>query len=246
MFVEYSEMLLQALETGVAEYDGVHLKQPRVELRPRPFKSFKGRTYCGAVSPESMEIMAKLGVGMLITPSKPWDVVGREMVEYQTHFRKYHGEEPVPTIAVGWVFCDEDEGRAKELGAKYIKDYWMTVLGHYGFNKPENFKGKKGYEFYAKGAELQQKMKEEEIANAFLDFHVYGTPAQCYEKIMDIRSHVGCLRFNGVFRYAGMPYPEAERNLRLFAETVVPRLRKVPDPTVFTTDVDKVGFDSAG
>ena len=245
MFIEYSQMLIEALESGIAAFDGQHLKQPKVELRPRPFRSFKGRTYCGAVSPESMEIMARLGVGMLITPSKPWDVVGKEMAEYQTHYRKYHGEEPVPTIAVGWVFCDEDEGRAKELGAKYIGAYWKTVLAHYGFNKPENFKDKKGYEHYVKGAELQQKMKEDEIARAFLEFHVYGTPTQCFEKIMDIRSHVGCIQFNGVFRYAAMPYDEAERNLRLFSRTVVPRLKQVPNPTVFTTEIDKLSLKAA-
>jgi hypothetical protein len=39
------------------------VKQARRELRPRPFKSFRGRTYAAAVSPESSEIMAKLGIG---------------------------------------------------------------------------------------------------------------------------------------------------------------------------------------
>jgi hypothetical protein len=32
----------------------------------------------------------------------------------------------------------------------------------------------------------------------------------------------------GVFSYAGMPYDEGERNMRLFARTVMPELKKVP------------------
>jgi alkanesulfonate monooxygenase SsuD/methylene tetrahydromethanopterin reductase-like flavin-dependent oxidoreductase (luciferase family) len=233
IFIEYSEMLLEALESGYAEYDGAYLKQPRVELRPAPFKSFKGRRYCGAVSPESMEIMAKLGVGMLITPSKPWEQVAKEMAEYHQCYRKYHGDDPVPTIATGWVFCDESADRAREIGGKFIKDYWQTTLNHYGFNKPETFKGKKGYENYAAGAEVQAKMKADEIAEAFLDFHVYGTPEQCYEKIMKIRGHIGCKAFTGIFSYADMPVAEVERSLGLFAKKVLPELKKVPDPKTF-------------
>ena len=53
--------------------------QPRAAIRPAPFKSFRGRTYAAAVSPESAPIMAKLGVGMLIIPQKPWTEVAKEL-----------------------------------------------------------------------------------------------------------------------------------------------------------------------
>jgi alkanesulfonate monooxygenase SsuD/methylene tetrahydromethanopterin reductase-like flavin-dependent oxidoreductase (luciferase family) len=67
-FVESAETVLRGLETGFCEYDGVYVKQPRVAIRPAPFKSFRGRTYAAAVSPESLPIMASLGVGILIIP----------------------------------------------------------------------------------------------------------------------------------------------------------------------------------
>src|SRR5215210_3123190 len=44
-FKEATEAILGALETGVMEYQGQHVRQPRVELHPAPCKSFKGRTY---------------------------------------------------------------------------------------------------------------------------------------------------------------------------------------------------------
>src|SRR3954447_20912928 len=52
-FKEYSDAVLTGLETGVREYDGELYKQPRVEIRPDPLKSFKGRIFASAVSPES-------------------------------------------------------------------------------------------------------------------------------------------------------------------------------------------------
>jgi len=74
-FVESAEMLLKGLESGWCEYDGTFVKQPRAAIRPAPFKSFRGRTYAAAVSPESLPIMARLGVGILIIPQKPWHEV---------------------------------------------------------------------------------------------------------------------------------------------------------------------------
>src|SRR5260221_5792106 len=62
LFVEYGEALLKGLETGVMEYQGKHYKQPPAAIRPAPFKSFRGRTYAAAVSPESARIMAQLSV----------------------------------------------------------------------------------------------------------------------------------------------------------------------------------------
>src|SRR6266576_6813672 len=65
-FVESAEMLLHGLETGYCEYKGQFVHQPRAAIRPAPFKSFRGRAYAAAVSPESVHIMAELGVGILI------------------------------------------------------------------------------------------------------------------------------------------------------------------------------------
>ena len=70
---------------GYCEYDGAFVKQPRAAIRPAPFKSFRGRTYAAAVSPESLPIMAKLGVGILIIPQKPWHEVAKELETYREH-----------------------------------------------------------------------------------------------------------------------------------------------------------------
>lgn len=59
----------------------------------------------------------------------------------------------------------------------------------------------------------------------FVDLQVAGTPDECFEKIMDIRSMVGSDSFVMVAAYADMPLDEAERNMRLFADSIAPRLR---------------------
>src|ERR671919_3149620 len=107
-FVECAETVLTGLETGYCEYAGTYVKQPRAPVRPAPFKSFRGRTYAAAVSPESLPIMAKLGVGILIIPQKPWHEVAKELDTYRTVYRQVNGVEAPPPISAGWTFCDRN------------------------------------------------------------------------------------------------------------------------------------------
>src|SRR5499426_2501679 len=87
-FVESADCVLQGLEQGYCEYQGQFVQQPRTDIRPAPFKSFRGRTYAAAVSPESLPIMAKLGVGILVVPQKPWDAVEAEIKQYNELYRE--------------------------------------------------------------------------------------------------------------------------------------------------------------
>jgi alkanesulfonate monooxygenase SsuD/methylene tetrahydromethanopterin reductase-like flavin-dependent oxidoreductase (luciferase family) len=225
-FVECAEMLLRGLETGYCEYRGAFVTQPRAAIRPAPFKSFRGRTYAAAVSPESMPIMAKLGVGILIIPQKPWKEVAKELDQYRAVYREANGIDAPPPIAAGWTFCDEDPDRAKTMARRYIGGYYQTVLDHYQF-AGDHLATTKGYEYYGKMADKIRQYGTETVIDYFMNLQVWGTPAQCYEKILEIRGRVGNDSYVGVFSYAGMPYDEAERNMRLFAREVMPELKKL-------------------
>jgi len=225
-FIESAEMLLTGLERGWCEYAGTYVKQPRADIRPAPFKSFRGRTYAAAVSPESAPIMAKLGVGMLIIPQKPWKEVATELDAYRATYREVNGTEAPPPIAAGWTFCDENAERAHELAHRYIGGYFESVLEHYNFAS-DHLASTKGYEYYGKMADKIQTYGTATVTDYFVDLQVWGTPEQCHAKIADIHRRVGNSHFVGVFSYAGMPWEEAERNMRLFAREVMPEVKKI-------------------
>src|ERR1043166_9061216 len=105
-FVESASMLLRGLESGFCEHTSDFVNQPRARIRPAPFKSFRGRTYAAAVSPESSRIMAELGVGILIIPQKPWEQVTAELADYRRIYRDVRGSEAPPPIVAGGTFCD--------------------------------------------------------------------------------------------------------------------------------------------
>ncbi len=225
-FVEYAQMILEGLEKGTCEFHGKYLEQVRRELRPRPFKSFRGRTYAAAVSPESSVIMAKLGIGILVIPQKPWEHVAKELNDYRRVYRETNGLEAPPPIVAGWTYCDENADRAAETAHRYIGNYYRSVVRHYEL-VGDHLEKTKGYESYA---EMQRKTSAEGGVDAMTDFfknlQVWGTPEQCFEKIMDIQRRTAAEAFTGVFSYAGMPYDLAEANLRLFASEVMPELKK--------------------
>jgi len=229
-FVEAADMVLTGLEQGYCEYAGKFYDQPKKDIRPKPFKSFKGRTYAAAVSPESSEIMARLGIGILIIPQKPWEDVAVELNSYRTVYREVNGVDAPSPVGAGWVFCDKDASRAEEVARKYIGAYWQSALKHYNFGG-EHFAKTKGYEFYGKMAEALSDGVDG-ITDFFLNLQVWGTPDQCFEKVMDIRSKVGCDSFTGVFSYGGMPYEESEKSMRLFAADVAPRLQQLGEKAV--------------
>jgi len=226
-FVESAQMLIEGLERGWCEFDGKHVKQQRRDIRPRPFKSFKGRTYAAAVSPESSEIMAKLGIGLLVIPQKPWEAVHEELGNYRRIFQQVNKKEAPPPVLAGWVFCDKDAGKAEAMAREYIGGYWNTVLKHYEL-VGDHLGKLKGYESYAA---MQENVSKPGMKDAMIDFflglQIYGTPQQCTDRIADFAGRLGAETFTGVFSYAGMPYEMAEQNLRLFASEVMPKLKTI-------------------
>jgi alkanesulfonate monooxygenase SsuD/methylene tetrahydromethanopterin reductase-like flavin-dependent oxidoreductase (luciferase family) len=229
-FKESAELILGALETGVAEYHGELIEQPRVDLRPRPPKSFRGRTYAAAISPESAGIMAELGVGLLIIPQKPWPAVEQELHDYRKVFRKATSEEPPPPVVSGWTFVDESADRAESLAREYITGYWDSVVKHYEFNKP-HLKDTPGYEHHGLMYDrLTAPGGSEAMADFFIGLQIWGTPAQVFDKIGVLQQKTCMDSYTGVFSFAGMPIDEAERSMKLFAREVMPELKKLPTP----------------
>ncbi|MEM7255331.1 MAG: LLM class flavin-dependent oxidoreductase, partial [Pseudomonadota bacterium] len=230
-----ADMLLEGLDDGPGEYDGDCIKQPKRARRPAPFKTFRGRTYAAAVSPESSRIMAKLGVGLLIVPQKPWETVVEELATYTDIYREENGCEPPPPLVAGWTYVDNDPARAEEMALKYIKKYYYTVMKHYEFIKG-HLKTTKGYEYYGSLTKYIDKRGEDTAASDFALLHPWGTPEQVYQKIVDIHKLVGHNGYMAILSFSGMPWEDAERNMKLFASEVMPELKKLGiDPPLFDT-----------
>jgi alkanesulfonate monooxygenase SsuD/methylene tetrahydromethanopterin reductase-like flavin-dependent oxidoreductase (luciferase family) len=228
-YAESSAMIIQGLEQGYVEYDGEYIKQPRVPIRPAPFKSFKGRTYSAAISPESMEIVGKLGVGLLLNPHKAWDVLDAELTEYRDIFRKAHGREAPPPAVEVFTLCHSNATRAEEMMRDYLPRFYHDILQHYEF-EGDHFESTKGYESYGQMSKDLRAVGEDEAAESYLDLQPWGTPDQCIEQITEMQRKIGTDHINFSFRFADMPAADAAKSMRLFAEEVLPVVKKIEVP----------------
>jgi alkanesulfonate monooxygenase SsuD/methylene tetrahydromethanopterin reductase-like flavin-dependent oxidoreductase (luciferase family) len=228
--IEGVQALMMGLEKGYIDYHGEVIDQPHALIRPRPARSFKHRIYVSALSPATYPLAGKLGLGLLFIPgSKPWNQVAGDLREYRNAFRETHGVEAPKPIFAGWVFVDEDEKRAREMGRKYIGDYILSAGRHYEM-AGDHMKGVKGYEHYAAMAEMRGLVTEEQGIDAFVGQHVWGTPEQCFDKIRETREQLDAAGFIAVTKYSTMPVDEAIRNVKLFAAGVMPRVKALrPD-----------------
>jgi len=225
LFVEHAELIMKALETGIME-GGRMIRQPAREVRPFPFKSFKGRTYAAAVSPESMPIMAKLGVGLLVIPQKPWDAVKADFEVYHRVWKEVNGATPPPKpLSGGFVFVDENKDRAEEQAMKWLSGNYKTVIKHYEMTS-EKFGTAKSYESYRAVNKFIAKHGIDGAANDFAQLMPWGIPDMVLEKLSFIKKTIDAHGFMLNFSYGGMPYDEAERNLKCFAKTVLPEVKK--------------------
>jgi alkanesulfonate monooxygenase SsuD/methylene tetrahydromethanopterin reductase-like flavin-dependent oxidoreductase (luciferase family) len=224
-FAESAEMILTGLEQGYCEFDGTFVRQPRKDIRPRPDKSFRGRTYAAAVSTESAAIMARMGVGLLIIPQKPWDLVRSELQTYRETYREATGDEAPSPYVAGWTFVDRSADRAEELARRYIGGYWDSVIEHYEFDQ-DHLKNTPGYEFHGQMYDLLNRPNgKQRMTDFFVDIQVWGTPEQVIDRITTIQDNTHNDAFVGVFSYAGMPAEETRRNAELFATDVMPELQ---------------------
>jgi alkanesulfonate monooxygenase SsuD/methylene tetrahydromethanopterin reductase-like flavin-dependent oxidoreductase (luciferase family) len=224
-FVEYSEAILNALETGWIESAGQLYRQPRTAIRPTPHASFKGRVYASAVSPESARIMARLGVGLLIIAQKPWDKTIAELNAYREIYREIHNNaEPPKPIVACFICCNEDAAAADVMHDKYTRGYSRSALDHYEFHN-EGLADIKGYEYYGALAQNIRKHGVDAFVNFLADLQVRGTPQQVYDQMLQYQHLTDCAGFIGIFSFGGMPHDVAEANMRLFAKEVLPRLQ---------------------
>lgn len=225
-FREYAEALLEALETGVMEYDGDYLKQPRVELRPRPYASYRGRVFASAVSPESVKLMANLDVGLMIIAQKPWNRVEEDVTSYRERFFAMQGRPAPKPVVVAFCAVHEDPAKAQEMRDKYLVEYARSTSSFYQFGNKE-FASIEGYEYYGALAASVEKNGIEKFNNFLADLQIWGRPEEVLEKLKAMVERFDVGSFIIYTQFGDMPFEVGRDNYELFARKVLPHLKDI-------------------
>jgi len=242
-FVEAAKIVVKALTQEVFDYDGEFFKIPATSIRPRPVSHPERRFYASSVSPESAEIMAKLGFGLLVIMQNEWPKAAEDIRRYRDITASV-GHTPRPPIISTNVSVAESREEAHERAAQYLARKWDSIDTHYHFSDG-HLATVKGYEFYGGMAKTYSKMKDESFRKKATEFYVkiqvVGTPDDCIQQIGELQKLTGLSHLVGEFGYGGMPHEEAQLNMRMFADRVMPVLQR---DAAFAAPRDGAGPDT--
>ncbi|HYD06588.1 MAG TPA: LLM class flavin-dependent oxidoreductase, partial [Reyranella sp.] len=195
--------------------------------RPRPISNPERRFYASSVSPESAEVIAKLGFGMLMIMQNEWAKCRQDIDNFQA-MSVAAGHVPKPPVILTNVSCAESREEATERAFKYLGRKWQSIDDHYHFSDG-HLANVKGYEAYGKTAKTYAKLKDPANLKKATDFYVsiqiVGTPDDCLQQLGRLQQVTGLEHLVAEFSWGNLPHHEAETNMRLFAERCLPALQ---------------------
>jgi alkanesulfonate monooxygenase SsuD/methylene tetrahydromethanopterin reductase-like flavin-dependent oxidoreductase (luciferase family) len=225
-FDQAAEIILDILETGVAEYDTPYFKQTRTPVTPKPMHGYRDREFLSvAMTPDSAMAAANLGGTMMSFVQLPWEQHHAAVDAWRKRFREVHpGKSPGAPVFSDFTFCHEDAATAERIARQYLTKYYRSVISHYDFDN-SHWKDTKGYGVYQAGADNIQKIGLDAACEGFVQSQCWGTPEQIVDRWMKRVEMTGDLRPAMAVSYAGMPHDLVKGSLRLIGEKVAPRLR---------------------
>jgi alkanesulfonate monooxygenase SsuD/methylene tetrahydromethanopterin reductase-like flavin-dependent oxidoreductase (luciferase family) len=227
-FDEAAAVIVRGVRDGFVQNDGPIYKQPRITVRPgpNPDYSWDDRLYGVAMSPESVPVIARLGLRMMTFIQFPIEKHAEPINIYRQVYRETHGTEPGPVHTQDFVYCHEDPEEAERVAREYLGRYFLSVIKHYDF-AGSHWRETKGYEAYQVGADMIREAGMEAAGAGYADTQAWGTPEQIIEKYRYRIDVIGDFSPSISPSFAGLPFDKVRASLKLFGEKVVPELHKM-------------------
>lgn len=234
-FDETLEILKLAFSQERFSYDGKIFKIPPMSLRPAPrSRDLYSRIYGSSATRESLEILSRRGMVPLFVGNKPIEEAGKE-VQFVNTIRREVGLPPCQPKNVLFMYCTATAPEALKAD-EWIDQANVDVNLHYGFADATNFKGVKGYEAYAAReaaatAVLASAVTGQKPKSTTPGYHpsnlMIGTPEEVFRRIEAAQKACSFAEITIVPQFGEMPYREAERSTRLFAQEVLPAVHEM-------------------
>ncbi len=225
-FDEAAEIVLDILDTGVAEYDTKYFTQSRTTVTPKPEFGYRDRGFFSvAMTPDSGIAAANLGATMMSFVQLPWEQHHEAVEAWRAHFRKVHPDKtPGAPVFSDFTYCHENPEVAEKVAREYLSKYYLSVIRHYDFDG-SHWGETQGYQAYQAGASMIQEIGLDAACEGFVQSQAWGTPDQIIETWTKRAELTGELRPAMAVSYAGLPFELVRDSLRLLAKEVAPALR---------------------
>ncbi|WP_297374692.1 LLM class flavin-dependent oxidoreductase [Acidiferrobacter sp.] len=218
------EILIKAFaEPGPIDFAGRHFRFADIAVRPRPIQQPHPPLWMAAVSPESFELAARLGLGVLAGPFKPWFMVKEDIRHYRAAYARHHGDNPRCPPRVGMtlgIFCLDDGKEARAIARTNITWFYRELLR---LTAPLLSRLQDGYEYYRRFGALAPLLKGGVNLPILerLGMVVAGDPEHCRKRLRTYAEagvdHLLCAVVAGA-----SPTDQNRQALTLLSEQVLP------------------------
>jgi alkanesulfonate monooxygenase SsuD/methylene tetrahydromethanopterin reductase-like flavin-dependent oxidoreductase (luciferase family) len=233
-FKEGIDILRLALTEERFSYHGQHYQREDISVRPRPRRAdLVDRLYAGVITPQSLEITARMGLKLMFTQSLSFEDVADKVAVFNG-FRAEEGLEPIHPIIVPNLFCAASVDEAVEYGTRTSSTYMVAANKHYEFAKAEVFASIKGYEQWAQISSRRPSSDAATPPPETAPHGLFGTPDILIERLQWIADNVRPSQIVVITNQGGIPAEAVERSLRLFAKEVLP-VAQAMTPAPFAT-----------
>src|SRR5712692_10284537 len=156
-----------------------------------------------------------------------WPKAAESIVSYRKIARSV-GHHPPPRIILTNVACAESREEAQDRAMQWLGKKWQSIDDHYHFSDG-HLATVKGYETYGKMAKTYARLQDEaervRATEFYVKIQIVGTPQDCIEQIAELQRVTGTDHVVTEFSFGGIPHDDAEKNMRLFANRVLPVLQ---------------------
>ena len=203
-------------------FSGRHFEIENAEVLPKVVQQPHPPLWMAAVSPESFELAARLGVGVLVGPFKPWFMVKTDIEQYHAAWKKYQGGgemKPRVGMTIG-LLCLADGARARAIAKTHLLWFYGALLKQ---TAPVLERLHAGYEYYRRVGALKF-LAQKVLSLAALEaagMVAVGDPEHCRRQLQTYRD-AGVDRLLLAVSAGGTSSEIVRECLRLVGEKIIP------------------------
>jgi alkanesulfonate monooxygenase SsuD/methylene tetrahydromethanopterin reductase-like flavin-dependent oxidoreductase (luciferase family) len=207
-FSESAEIIRQAWSDAPVNFRGEFYSYENVNILPKPVQRPHPRIWVAATrSEETFRWAGAMGYDLMTVPFvHPSTEALRDLVKIYRDALARSGHDFVARQVLGkfHVYVSDSFEHGMREAAPFMKNY--SDLHH--------------------AADPTRRLTERDIGSDMArGFIIVGDPARCSDTIRRWSEESGITTFSGTFHFGGMPQEMALKNIRLFAERVMPALK---------------------
>lgn len=222
---ESLDIVRQSFAGDPLTYHGRHFHLDNVEILPKVVQDPHPPLWTAAVSPDSFDLAARLGIGALVGPFKPWFMIKEDIKRYRRSWREHQGENrdnslnPRLGMTVG-IFCLEDGREARRRSKEALEWFYRQLLGQ---TRPVLEGLYDSYEYYRRMGRLGGLFDHAANLSVLetLGMVIVGDTDHCVRKLKALQKagvdHVLLAIGAGV-----LPTESTRESMRVLAEQVMP------------------------